>query len=107
MKETIKKTLEDLENLLVKKGAEYIRNNDVFHNFNEGAKITGQTPEKVLYGFLLKHLISVNDIRNDLDKGIIPTEFAVNEKYNDILIYFLLEKSMLIERIKKEKNGRT
>ena len=41
-------------------------------------------------------------MRNDLDKGIIPTEFAVNEKYNDILIYFLLEKSMLIERIKKK-----
>ena len=44
MENTIKKTLEDLENLLVKKGAEYVRNNDKFHNFNEGAKITGQTP---------------------------------------------------------------
>ena len=98
----IEKTLKDLETLLIKKGNEYVRNNDKFHNFNEGAKITGQTPEKVLYGFLLKHLISVNDIRNDLDKGIIPTEFAVNEKYNDILIYFLLEKSMLMERINKK-----
>ena len=33
---------------------------------------------------------------NDLDKGIKPKEKIVNEKLNDILVYFLIQKTMLI-----------
>ena len=96
----IQDTLKEIETLLVTKGKEYRRNNDPYHNFNEGAKITNQIPEKVLYGFLLKHLISAADIRNDIENGILPTSEKVNEKWNDILVYFLIEKAMILNRIK-------
>ena len=48
------------------------------HNFNVGSRITGQSREKVIYGFSLKHLISINDIRNDIERGILPSEEIVD-----------------------------
>lgn len=98
----VKKTLEDIEQLLTVKGLEYRRNNNVYHNFDVGAGITGETPEKVLHGFLLKHLISAQDIRNDIGLGVLPTAEKVEEKWNDILVYFLIEKAMILERIHSE-----
>lgn len=95
----ISSTLDRLKTLLIEKGEEYRRNNDPFHNFKIGAEITGKLPEEVLQGFLLKHLISVDDIRNDLKLGILPTKEKVNEKYDDILVCFLIEKTMILKRI--------
>jgi hypothetical protein len=97
----IKKTLDDISSLLIVKGREYRRNNDPFHNFNEGSKITGEIPEKVLKGFLLKHEISINDMIQDLDQGILPTKEKVNEKFNDNIIYLLIQKAMILHRLEK------
>ncbi len=98
----VKHILEKIKLILIKKGKEYRRNNNPFHNFEEGAKISGQTPERVLQGFLLKHLISYQDILNDLDKGILPKQEMIDEKFTDILVYFTIQNIMLLERIKKE-----
>lgn len=95
----ITNTLEDLQNLLIEKGKEYRRNNDPFHNFRRGAELTGRSTEEVLQGFLLKHLISVEDIRNDSKLGLYPKIEKVHEKYNDILVYFLIEKAMIIKKL--------
>ena len=97
----ISETLIQIKELLLIKGKEYRRNNNPYHNFEEGAVIEQKTREEILQGFLLKHLISVKDMRNDLKHGIFPTEEKVNEKYNDILIYFMIEKAMMIENCKK------
>ena len=97
----ISETLIQIKEPLLIKGKEYRRNNNPYHNFEEGAVIEQKTREEVLQGFLLKHLISVKDMRNDLKHGIFPTEEKVNEKYNDILIYFMIEKAMMIENCKK------
>jgi hypothetical protein len=94
----VNETLQQIKDTLLIKGKEYRRNGDVFHNFNEGAKRTSQTPEKVLQGFALKHDVSVNDMITDLAEGINPTTAAVNEKMNDILIYNILLKAMLLNR---------
>ena len=98
---TIANTIHELQELLLIKGKEYRRNNNPYHNFEIGATIEQKTREEILQGFLLKHLISVKDMRNDLKHGIFPTEEKVNEKYNDILIYFMIEKAMMIENCKK------
>jgi hypothetical protein len=92
-------TLEKIRTLLLIKGKEYRRNNDVYHNFNVGAKISGQIPEKVLQGFLLKHLVSYQDILNDIEQGKLPSTQLVEEKMNDILVYFLIQKAMILDRI--------
>jgi len=95
----IENTIESLEELLLVKGKEYRRNDNPFHNFEQGAKLTGETREEVLRGFRLKHEISVADMRNDLKEGKLPSRDKVNEKYDDILLYYLIEKASMIDRI--------
>jgi len=93
-------TLVDIKELLLVKGKEYQRNNDVYHNFNQGARVKGITPEKALDGFLLKHEISIMDMTNDIDKGILPSIEKVEEKFNDNLIYLLIKKAMILNRLR-------
>lgn len=103
----VDKTLKTIRELLVTKGKEYRRNNNPFHNFDTGAALTGKLREEVLQGFLLKHLISAGDIRNDLKEGKLPSREKVEEKYNDILVYFLIEKASIIDRIDRHDVGDT
>lgn len=99
----VEDTLSNIQELLLVKGIEYRRNNDPFHNFSVGSQMTGQIPEKVLHGFLLKHLVSYQDMLNDLEKGILPKPELVNEKMNDIIVYFIIQKAMFLDRIENQK----
>ena len=84
-------TLRRLEKLLLIKGFEYRRNNDPYHNFNEGAKLLSVRPMTVLNFFRLKHVISISDLQKDFEQGKEVSEAQVNEKYDDILVYTLIE----------------
>jgi hypothetical protein len=95
----IQSTLQKIKELLLIKGKEYRRNNNPYHNFETGAKMKGITPEKALDGFLLKHIVSYNDMLNDIDSGVLPKIEVVEEKFNDILVYFLIQKAQIINRI--------
>jgi len=97
----IANTLQQLQELLLIKGKEYRRDNNPYHNFERGAQMTDLTREEVLQGFLRKHLISVEDMRNDSCIGTYHSEEKINEKYNDILIYFMIEKAMMLENTKE------
>lgn len=99
----VEDTLSNIQELLLVKGIEYRRNNDPFHNFSIGGQMTGQIPEKVLHGFLLKHLVSYQDMLNDLEKGILPTDELIQAKFNDILVYFIIQKAMFLNRIENQK----
>jgi hypothetical protein len=96
----IEYTLDSIKETLLIKSKEYRRNNNPFHNFEEGSRKSGLSREKVLDGMLLKHEISIADMTNDLDKGIIPKIETVNEKFGDNIIYLLIKKAMIIDRIK-------
>lgn len=97
----VDETLNQIKETLIQKGREYRRNNNPFHNFEEGSKRSGLIREKVLDGFLLKHEISIADITNDLESGILPKIETVNEKFGDNLIYLILKKASIIDRIDK------
>ena len=84
-------TIGRLKTLLLIKGEEYRRNNDPYHNFNEGAKLMGVRPMTVLNFFRLKHVISIADLQKDFEQGKEVSEAQVNEKYDDILVYTLIE----------------
>ena len=84
-------TIERLKTLLLIKGKEYRRNNDPYHNFNEGAKLMGVRPMTVLNFFRLKHVISITDLQKDFEQGKEVSEAQINEKYDDILVYTLIE----------------
>lgn len=90
--------------VLGEKAKEYVRNGDRLHNFNRGAEISGESRERVLKGFMLKHLISVFDIIDDLDKGILPSRELVDEKLGDSINYMLLLEASLNDKI--DNNGK-
>ena len=98
----VEDTLNDIRSILILKGKEYRRNNDPLHNFNVGSKRTGLSREKVIDGFLLKHEISINDMTNDLDSGILPKKETIEEKFNDNIIYLILKKASILSRITKK-----
>lgn len=94
---TIKNTLESIKDLLIVKGKEYRRKNNPYHNFEVGSEKTGKTRIEILRGFALKHSISIDDMIEDFENGTPPNVEKVNEKYNDLITYLLIEKSMMIE----------
>jgi hypothetical protein len=87
-----------IEKVLMDKGNEYSKDEDKLHNFNKGAYMTRKTRESILFGFLLKHIISVTDIIDNLDKGIVPTNSVIDEKIGDCINYFILLEACLKER---------
>lgn len=84
-------TIERLKTLLLIKGKEYRRNNDPYHNFNEGAKLMNVPPMTVLNFFRLKHVISIADLQKDFEDRKHVSVHQINEKYDDILVYTLIE----------------
>ena len=84
-------TIERLKTLLLIKGKEYRRNNDPYHNFNDGAKLLSVRPMTVLNFFRLKHVISIADLQKDFEQGKEVSDAQINEKYDDILVYTLIE----------------
>ena len=84
-------TIVRLRTLLLIKGEEYRRNNDPYHNFNEGAKLLSVRPMTVLNFFRLKHVISIADLQKDFEDKKHVSAHQINEKYDDILVYTLIE----------------
>tara|TARA_R110000782_G_scaffold164705_2_gene256669 strand:+ start:280 stop:753 length:474 start_codon:yes stop_codon:yes gene_type:complete len=84
-------TIKRLKTLILVKGKEYRRNNDPYHNFIQGGKIARVRPMAVLNFFRLKHKISVSDLEQDFEDKKFVDLHQVNEKFNDILVYTLIE----------------
>lgn len=89
----VEKQLKHIENLLVSKGAEYnLDENDRFSDFKQAAALTGQTPEQVLYGYMLKHIMSVTSM---IQSGASFSEERWDEKIGDIMVYLTLLRGLL------------
>lgn len=95
----VDETLQQIRETLLVKGKEYRRNNNPYHNFEVGARKKNISREKALDGMLLKHEVSIEDMTNDLDSGKLLSIGAVNEKFNDNIIYLIIKKAMFIDRI--------
>lgn len=93
-KKGINKSVYQIQEILTIKSQEYWRDNNPFHNFETGARISNTYPEKVLYGFLLKHLVSLQDIINDLPTKKVH-QSLIEEKITDIVVYMLVLKELL------------
>lgn len=74
---------------LTVKATEYTKG-DRLHNFKKAAEVLRTTKEKALLGFATKHLISVIDIVEDLERGVWVTGPVWDEKIGDLINYLLL-----------------
>jgi parvulin-like peptidyl-prolyl isomerase len=94
-----------IEYSLIQKAQEYVRNEDMMHNFNSASKEAGILRERTMEYFRLKHLISRNDIINDLEReNKLPTKELAFEKYGDIINYYILELESVLHRIEEREN---
>lgn len=84
--------LERIRNVLVKKAAEYNLDDDRLSVFKHAAALSEETSEQVLYGFMLKHIISITDMINSKNSY---TEELWNEKITDICNYLILLQGLL------------
>src|SRR5690625_290839 len=69
------------------KGGEYWRGENPFHNFDTAAEMDDVSPEEALWGFCLKHLVSIRDMMKS-DETL--TEEMIDEKIGDAVNYFIL-----------------
>ena len=97
--EVLNARLIKIKETLSSKAKEYATDMDKLHNFNVGARLTGQTRERVLWGFALKHYISFLDILDGLDKGKLPSEAIVDEKVGDLINYLVLIEASIKDRL--------
>ena len=92
---------DSIKSILASKAKEYAKG-DRLHNFKVASAISNCTPERALKGMMMKHLVSVFDIIDDLDKNIVPTSELVDEKIGDLINYSILLEALLKERISHE-----
>jgi len=97
--EIVELRLEKIKKILGEKAQEYASGGDRFHNFNVAGRIAGITPEKALYGMMLKHEVSVIDLIElaDTDPGKL-NEAIIDEKIGDFVNYLILLEGLLKQR---------
>jgi hypothetical protein len=105
--EHVKQVFDRTEKVLVKKGAEYSTNENVFHNFDAGTGISlHKTNTAVAWEYCSKHLQSIKDIIQEIEDGNLSRLKAeiIDEKFGDAINYFILIEGMLKQKI---KNGQS
>lgn len=93
---------EKIRAVLAKKATEYASVKDRLHNFKVAALFDAVTPERALWGMLLKHLTSIRDMVHGLD-GVphdhCPDGALWDEKIGDAINYLVLLEGLVTERV--------
>lgn len=80
--------------VMLRKSKEYATPSDKLHNFKVAGKFMNLSPDQSLWGFLVKHLVSIQDIVNS---DTIPTVATIDEKIGDCINYFILLEAIWLE----------
>jgi len=100
-KKVVEQRIEKIKAVLGKKGAEYTRGGDRFSNFKRAAAVRGnQTPEDALLGMMMKHIVSIIDLIEDMQDSTetVASYDIWSEKIGDSINYLILLEGMIIER---------
>lgn len=99
----IERRVELINTVMRSKNREYATDADKFHNFKSARGISFHcTQEKVAWEFMTKHLQSIKDMLEKVDKGghnSVPNADYIEEKIGDAINYLILIEGMLKERI--------
>lgn len=89
--------LDKTKETLTTKRKEYAGDKDVFHNFEQGIKLSmHKHREAYAWELCVKHLQSVKDIIGNVEN--LPSEDMIREKFGDIRAYMILMEIMLLQR---------
>lgn len=83
--------------ILSAKAKEYARG-DRLHNFKRAGAFMFNSPEKVCFGFAMKHFTSIADMVDDVENGEPPTKEMAAEKLGDAINYLILLEAILSEK---------
>lgn len=100
--EIIKKRIGLCELLLIQKGVEYHRNGNPHHVFDSIAKRKNLTPLEVLDNLNQKQLQSFYDMIDDINKGKSIPQKTIDEKFTDIINYFLIAETLVVRDAEAE-----
>lgn len=89
---------EKIKNTLIKKSEQYSRNNDRLHNFRRGAAFRKKTMSEVLGGMMLKHVITLYDIIDDIESGKKVSASLFDEVVGDFINYAILLEAVQNDR---------
>lgn len=95
--ELVERKLSETRNQLIRKGAEYAKGADRLSNFKAAGMLLGEPPEKVLFGFVIKHFVALRDFI--YDGGSEVTIEAWAEKTGDVRNYMILLDALVEERL--------
>lgn len=102
----LKEILARTTNVLSTKSAEYATDEDKLHNFKRAGAMQNCTPEKALVGMWAKHLVSILDIVDNIEKndgfvdmydGYDEYLAKVEEKVTDAINYLILLEALIKE----------
>jgi hypothetical protein len=89
-----------IDKVLASKAKEYADGQaDRLHNFKMGAEMSRTSPERALWGYLTKHLVSVLDMVCAADEEMPPPAELIDEKIGDCINYFILLEGLFVERL--------
>jgi hypothetical protein len=96
-------TFDNIDRLLNTKGEEYSSDVNRFENFLEAANMDSTTPERALWNFMLKHVVSLKKFVFELVTPKRRSQAKWTEKIDDIITYLILLKAMIRRRTQIEQ----
>jgi hypothetical protein len=88
--ELVEKRFLHVKKVLFEKNKEYGRNKEFLHNFFRASGLIGSQPLTALRGMWIKHVVSINDIIDDIEKSRPVKRELVTEKLTDNIAYLFL-----------------
>lgn len=86
--------------VLASKAGEYASDRDRLHNFKAAGRIRNRTPVEALAGMWVKHLVSIEDLIDDVNRGDLSRlkkPGFLDEKIGDAINYLFLLEALLTE----------
>ena len=99
----VERRVNTCKGVLIEKAKEYARG-DRLSNFKKASGAMSCTPEKALIGMLMKHIISIVDMVDDIDKEQLASRAVWDEKLGDAINYLILLDGLITERIDDKKD---
>lgn len=91
-----------VDSVLIRKRAEYADtedDGDRLKNFKKATSTFGTNPLMICLYYASKHWESLEDIAENIDRGIYPTQELLDEKFQDMSAYMVLGYACAIEEL--------